>query len=241
MTKVSGADTKDIVNVATVPQRSPFRYPGGKTWLVPRIRRWLSSLGAPVQELVEPFAGGGVVSLTAVFENLALRSTMVELDDEVAAVWKAILNGYGPLLAERIMGFELSRETVIAAVRAGTNSLHERAFATIIKNRIARGGILAPGAGIVKNGESGKGLRSRWYPATLSRRILDIHAHKDRIQFVHGDGFATMQALGDMPGRAFFIDPPYRSAGRRLYTHSDINHEELFAVASEIKGDILIT
>ncbi len=24
-----------IVNVASVPQRSPFRYPGGKTWLVP--------------------------------------------------------------------------------------------------------------------------------------------------------------------------------------------------------------
>ena len=24
------------VNVASVPQRSPLRYPGGKTWLVPR-------------------------------------------------------------------------------------------------------------------------------------------------------------------------------------------------------------
>ena len=24
------------VNVASVPQRSPFRYPGGKTWFIPR-------------------------------------------------------------------------------------------------------------------------------------------------------------------------------------------------------------
>ena len=31
------------VNVASVPQRSPFRYPGGKTWLIPHIRRWLTS------------------------------------------------------------------------------------------------------------------------------------------------------------------------------------------------------
>ena len=23
---------KSIINVASVPQRSPFRYPGGKTW-----------------------------------------------------------------------------------------------------------------------------------------------------------------------------------------------------------------
>ena len=30
-----------VVNVASVPQRSPLRYPGGKTWLIPHIREWL--------------------------------------------------------------------------------------------------------------------------------------------------------------------------------------------------------
>ena len=28
-----------VVNVASVPQRSPLRYPGGKTWLVPARRK----------------------------------------------------------------------------------------------------------------------------------------------------------------------------------------------------------
>src|SRR3954453_16467871 len=46
------------VNVASVPQRSPFRYPGGKTWLVPYIRSWLTSKKAVPCILVEPFAGG---------------------------------------------------------------------------------------------------------------------------------------------------------------------------------------
>lgn len=32
------------VNVASVPHRSPFRYPGGKTWFVPTFRNWISSL-----------------------------------------------------------------------------------------------------------------------------------------------------------------------------------------------------
>jgi DNA adenine methylase len=30
-----------VVNVASVAQRSPFRYPGGKTWLIPTVRKWL--------------------------------------------------------------------------------------------------------------------------------------------------------------------------------------------------------
>src|SRR5213076_2414227 len=83
------------VNVASVPQRSPFRYPGGKTWLVPRIRQWLCSLPAKPAEFIEPFTGGGIISLTVAFERLAQHVTMVERDEQVAAVWKTMLNGGG--------------------------------------------------------------------------------------------------------------------------------------------------
>ena len=60
-----------VVNVASVPQRSPFRYPGGKTWLVPRIRQWLTSLPTKPARFIEPFAGGAIVGLTVAFEQLA--------------------------------------------------------------------------------------------------------------------------------------------------------------------------
>jgi len=39
---------------------------------------------------------------------------------------------------------------------------------------------------------------------------------------------------------AFFIDPPYTVAGRRLYAHSEIDHEELFRVAGALSGDFLM-
>ena len=60
-------EKSQIVNVASVPQRSPFRYPGGKTWLVPTIRKWLKSLSLKPSLFVEPFVGGGIVSLTVGF------------------------------------------------------------------------------------------------------------------------------------------------------------------------------
>ncbi|HOM71951.1 MAG TPA: DNA adenine methylase, partial [Armatimonadota bacterium] len=79
------ADT-NIINIASVPHRSPFRYPGGKTWLVPQVRKWLHSLQDKPEEFIEPFAGGGIISLTVAFESLANRVTMIELDEQVASV-----------------------------------------------------------------------------------------------------------------------------------------------------------
>ncbi|HAY18799.1 MAG TPA: DNA methyltransferase, partial [Rikenellaceae bacterium] len=43
-----------VVNVSSVPQRSPFRYPGGKTWLVPTSRKWFSHCSG-CDTLIEPF------------------------------------------------------------------------------------------------------------------------------------------------------------------------------------------
>ena len=118
-----------IVNVASVPQRSPFRYPGGKTWLVPRIRQWLRSLHQQPSEFIEPFAGGGIVSLTVAFEQLAERVLMVELDDQVAAVWQTILTSDGEWLANEIAAFELSLEAVTSVLSIVNPSREHPTFA----------------------------------------------------------------------------------------------------------------
>ncbi len=230
-----------IVNVATVPLRSPFRYPGGKTWLVPLVRRWLRSRTEPFAELIEPFAGGGIVGLTAVFENLVETATLVDLDEDVAAVWETILNGNGRWLAEEIAAFDLTADNVRLALGRAHLSCRQRALATIIRNRINRGGILAPGAGVVKNGENGRGIRSRWYPNTLRKRILAIAELRNRIRFEQGDAFEVIKRKKNEPDVAFFVDPPYTVAGRRLYTHSEIDHQELFRLVADVSGDFLMT
>src|SRR6266700_2263002 len=141
------------VNVASVPQRSPFRYPGGKTWLVPLFRRWMMSLSSRPKVLVEPFAGGGIISLTAAFERLADRVIMVELDEQIAAVWETLLGGDAKWLAKKLLTFELTPESARAELARPPQSRRELAFQTVLKNRTAHGGILAEGAGVLKHGE----------------------------------------------------------------------------------------
>lgn len=240
-------NTLAVVNVASVPQRSPFRYPGGKTWLVPQARLWLHSRMPRPKLLVEPFAGGGIIGLTVAFERLADHVVMVELDADVAAVWESILGNDGPWLAERIVSFQISPEAVREELSRPPDTLRDQAFQTILRNRTNHGGILAPGSGVLKHGENGKGISSRWYPETLKRRILDIVLIKDRISFIRGDGLEVMGNYLTCPDTAFFIDPPYtagsngKRAGRRLYAHNTINHEELFRLASTASGDVLMT
>jgi DNA adenine methylase len=241
LTNEMPADPRRVVNVASVPQRSPFRYPGGKTWLVPQIRKWLRAQPEKPAELVEPFAGGGIVSLTAAFEDLVQRVVMVELDEDVAAVWQTVLNGDATWLADSIMALEITHETVDAVFARRTASRRDRALATIVENRVNRGGIMAPGAGRVKNGENGKGLLSRWYPTTLRDRILNIAGVKNRVECLQEDGLAVMAAKASRPDVAYFIDPPYTVAGRRLYKHNELDHEALFAQAAKLRGQFLMT
>ncbi len=234
-----------VVNVAEIPQRSPFRYPGGKTWLVPHIRKWLRSLKERPSTFIEPFVGGGIVSLTVAFEDLAEKVLMVELDENVAAVWTTMLSEDNDWLAERVASFELTVESARAETSRVPRTTKELAFQTLLRNRIYHGGILAPGGGVLKYGENGKGIRSRWYPETLRKRIQNIKVVREKVTFCQGDGIETIAKHAGRRTAVFFIDPPYTAAGKRagsrLYTHYKLDHENLFKQCGKIRGDFLMT
>jgi DNA adenine methylase len=238
-------ETSSIVNVASVPQRSPFRYPGGKTWFVPHLRDWLHSFRRRRSVFVEPFAGGGIASLTIAMENLADHVVMAELDSNVAAVWKIVLSNASTELIRRIRRFEISRAAVVAELCRESRDELDVAFQTILRNRVQRGGILAPGASLMKNGENNVGVASRWYPETLARRIAAINAARNKIEFLHKDAFDVIPKYLQDKTAAFFVDPPYtaggKSAGRRLYLHSSIDHNSLFDLLEDAAGEVMLT
>ena len=227
------------VNVSSVPQLSPFRYPGGKTWLIPSIRAWL--LHTKPKRLFEPFAGGAIVSLTAAAENLVDEAVFCELDGGVAAVWKTILSDDCRWLIDRILSFDLNEKNVREELSISASDTKALALQTILRNRVQRGGIMAPGAGFIKSGEGGKGLRSRWYPETLAKRLLAIYEQRERLHFIHGDAFSNFKRYGNAASSAMYVDPPYVKAARRLYSCWSVNHQAIFELCRDLRGDVLMS
>jgi len=234
------------VNVASVQQRSPLRYPGGKTWLIPHVEAWLKQHSQKKKWLLEPFCGGGIVSLSSVMEGWVERCVMVEIDPDVAAFWQAVLK-HGTRLSTKVKEFKVSREEVETVSTGSSTDIVERGFRTLVLNRTRRGGILEPGAAFIKNGENGKGLASRWYPKTISNRIEAISRYADRIRFEEGDGMDKLEkSLGtDDRSIAVFVDPPYtaggKRAGRRLYAYHAVDHEKLFGMLYDSAAEFLMT
>ena len=236
------------VNVAQVAQLSPLRYPGGKTWLVPEVKAWMRGLPKRPRTLVEPFAGGAIAGLSIAAERLVDQVVLIERDPAVAALWELIIHGTeleADELFQKILDFDMTTQTVDAALSAYATSLPMKAFATIVKNRVNRGGILAPGASRMKAGENGKGLKSRWYPETLVKRMRAIRSFRHRLQAISGDAFHLFPKMREKPDTAWFVDPPYtasgKSAGNRLYTFSEIDHDRLFMEMSLCVGPVMMT
>lgn len=234
-----------VVNPSSSPQRSPLRYPGGKTWLIPRARRWLRAASPRPRVLLDAFAGGGSIALLAAAEGLVDEVVMVERDPDVAALWRVALHGPVEDLARRVEGFTPDAESLSALFATAPVDDLDRAFTYLVRNRVAHGGIVAPRAGVIRVGEYGQGVASRWYPDTLARRLRDLVGYRDRVTFIEGDGLDELAARHDDPRVALFLDPPYSAAGKRagerLYRYATLDHDRLLRLAAGARGPVLVT
>ena len=231
-------------NVSSVPQRSPLRYPGGKTWLIPHVRMWLTLIEPRPRVLLEPFCGGAIVTLTAIMESLIERCIMADLDLDIADFWYAVLR-HGPAMQKMIMDFNPTSDAVVQLKFSDPLYVTDRGFRSLILNRTQRQGIIAPGSSHLRSGENGKGLFSRWYPETISRRIDNIYQVSSQIEFFHSDGVDLLSRWSCVKDAIAFIDPPYtaggKSAGKRLYRHHKIDHENLFRILADGSIDFMMT
>ena len=145
---------------------------------------------------------------------LTQQAELFQVDGATYSTRRSVNVASAPQLAKRILAFVLTIETVQDELAKEAHSLLDRAFRTILRNRTFHGGILAPGSGLIKNGEAGRGIASRWYPETLARRLATLDLVRHKLTVLTGDAFELIAPYLDRASAAFFIDPPYSAGGK---------------------------
>lgn len=229
------------------PVYSPFQYPGGKTWFIHWAFKWLDSFASP-PHIVEPFAGGGSTSLAAVFNGRASHATLVELDPQVAVVWRVVFSDRAEQLARMCYTFNATRDNAEAVIASSPTDDVGRAFRTIVRNRLCFAGILVHSNTTIRltgKNKSPADLRKLFNAPERARIIKTLYTARDRFTVVEGDAIAELERRRDEKGLAWFIDPPYSAdksgAGSKLYEYHAIDHARLFSAMARLRSPAIMT
>lgn len=217
--------------------RSPLRYPGGKSAFYPYFSALMEQNGLKSRRYFEPFAGGSGVALGLLSLNTASEAILNDADYHIYCFWTSVLNENERFL-ERIQNVALSIKEWYKQrkiyYKPEKYSIFEIGFSTFYLNRCNRSGILAkagPIGGYKQKGEWR--LDARFNKDDLMTRIEDVGKLKDRLFIENMDAIVFLKkCLPRGQGREnvfVYIDPPYVSAGDRLYLnyYSDNDHRKL--------------
>jgi DNA adenine methylase len=203
----------------------------------------LKNLPHAPEHLVEAFAGGAGVGLTALSTGLINHLTLVELDPDVANLWQVVFSDSGEDLAAYISTVTTPASAHRIMQLPCVDKL-DRALHTLIHNRLSFNGIRAAGAGMLGTPNGAPASSWSFNPATLARRIRAPTAHRVDVTVIHDDALAVLPSFATAKGTAFYLDPPYSAAGNfasRLYPYWRLNHERLMKVASGLEGPFLLS
>ena len=64
---------------------------------------------------------------------------------------------------------------------------------------------------------------------------------RHKISFFYGDGLLLFGQLGTERQAAFFLDPPYTKAAKRLYNNWEFDHRALFETIQHQRAPFLVT
>ena len=228
---------------------SPLRYPGGKTAMLPIVSGIIRAKGLKEVVYLEPFAGGGGLALSLLFNSLADEIHLNDVDRSIFAFWNSVLNEKDRFI-EKIENTPITveewRRQRIFQLEKETADEFELGFSSFYLNRTNRSGIIS-NAGIIGGyRQSGKyRLDCRFNKNNLIKKIQKIADYRNCIHIYNIDAVEFIkQTDNDLPGNVLYsIDPPYYSKGHTLYIdfykHDD--HEALSKVILALDRHWILT
>jgi len=222
---------------------SPLQVPGSKLWLVSWFRRYLGCWRRP-RVFLEAFAGSGVVGLTMLFEERVERLMLVEKDPDYVAVWQTALGTDASWLIDQMLTLVPRRETLRVVLGQEPASRKEQAFHTLIKSWCYHRGRLTKGFGLLPDRPSRRGraaIETAWKPQALAMRIRVLHDLRRRITVHHGCGIEAIAVHAARSDVFAYADPPYPTAGERMYVYSAVDIPTLLTACRQMQGPVVMS
>jgi len=193
---------------------------------------------------LEAFAGSAVVGLSLLVEERVEKLVLVEKDQGYVAVWQTALSPDASWLIDKILTLVPRRETIEAFLAQPPGSRREQAFQTLVKTWCYHRARLTKGYGLLPTAPSKRGraaIATAWKPQALALRIRVLHDLRRRITVHHGCGLEVMAAHATRRDVFTYADPPYPTAGERMYIHSGVDLPELLNARLKTQGPVVVS
>lgn len=221
--------------------RSPLRYPGGKSNITPLVKFIIQQKNIDVSDnftYIEPFAGGAGVAVNLLLEGVVSNIVINDYDKAIYSFWRALKDDTAALIdlieATPVTVEEWHHQRDIYLTFNHKYSL-KLGFAAFFLNRTNRSGILNAGpiGGYEQSGTYQ--INARFNKDTLINRIQNIARYKKNI-FLYNKEIRSFisQIIPKYGSDAFvYFDPPYFANGKRLYKNFLV-HEDHVEIAQYI-------
>jgi len=224
---------------------SPLRYPGGKAALFDLTAQLLRDNGLAKRDYAEPFAGGAGLALKLLFDGVARRIVLNDLDPGISSFWDAVVNE-----SDRFIDAMRSTPVTIEEwlrqreiYQTSISPSFSLAFATFFLNRTNRSGVVKGGVigGLDQNGAYK--LDCRFNVDDLAAKITRIARYRDDIELRCQDGNDFLHETDERDRMVYFVDPPYYLKGSGLYTNFYVasDHERLARTIAHLDNPWILT
>ncbi|HEX8232417.1 MAG TPA: DNA adenine methylase [Caulobacteraceae bacterium] len=231
-------------SIPTMRSVSPFRYPGGKAFLYRYLNDRLNSLPEGRRIYAEPYCGGAGAAVILLKLGAVEEIHLNDADLKVYSAWEAILTE-SERFASQIMSTPVDMFTWYACrelVEGATEPSFELGFATFFLNRTSRSGIVV-GAGPI-GGYEQRGtwkIDARFNREALADRVRWLGSVRHSIKLTQEDALTFLSrstARLSLDRTLFFVDPPYVTAGGRLYLNA-MDEGKHIALSDVLQGGTL--
>jgi DNA adenine methylase len=223
---------------------SPLRYPGSKATFLNVVVDFIDAHNLRGKEIVEPYAGSGIVSLSLVASGIVQRAVLVERDPLIYAFWKAVFEHTDTLLSA-IENVNVTIDTwhelrsFLKYDQPDSEFISDMALACIFLNRTNFSGVLHSGPVGGRSQDSIYKIDCRFNKKEIMSRIRRISLLRNSISVVFDDALQFLQTTEteNNTDRFFYVDPPYFKQGRKLYRfhYKIVDHKRLSDVLRNAK------